>query len=594
MSGVILIYSCQKYKETRVRELDALHDSYEGWRVFIVVGDPTLSSAYTLEGRILTLKCEDSYLHLLKKTLLGFKVAIELVPTATGILKCGDDIVFNESEMIRFLRHQHKYDYMGSPGGPAIPLGVAHRDPWIVDYYRRHPEDFGNPLHGLPSWDVVSTLTQVPTIQAASGPLTYFSRRSADLLVSHMDAIQWDVLREEAPYGYPYIIEEPGISYILYPHGIRPTPYTLFTESRTLFQQKPFVGLHTNAYKWSGPTRVCILGSGWYGCHAARVLQANGIYVHILDKDGIFTGSSAYNQNRLHLGYHYPRSPVTIRECQVGHARFLAEYGECVRPVPKNTYLLHDDSSLSVDAYRVAVDSIGRHREYSVTDLEIPVRSVASTVFNVDECYIDAKAVRHRMERELTPVFERQDSPQIEMEESGVRVNGLLYDYVLNCTNNQYRPIPVPHVPTYETVCSFLYHVPFPEPMGLTVMDGPFFSIFPYDLESNLYTLTHVHHSVVYRGTSLSKETPSPETIEEARRQAEAAALSVFPSLSELWSYRGHFLSLKSKYDYVTDDRSLRWMRSGRYFSFSGGKITGIFEMENILKETILSPQTLV
>jgi hypothetical protein len=254
MAGVILIYSCQKYKESRVRELDALRNSYAGWRVFIIVGDPSISSAYTLEGRVLTLRCEDSYLHLLKKTLLGFKVALELVPTATGILKCGDDIVFNEREMLRFLCDQPKHDYMGNPGGPPIPLGAAHHDSWIVDYYRRHPEDFGSPLHGLPSWDVVSTLTRVPTIQAASGPLTYFSRRSADLLVSHMDVIQWDILREEAPYGLPYIIEEPGISYILYPHGIRPTPYTLFTESKAEFLLKPFVGLHTNAYKWTIPT----------------------------------------------------------------------------------------------------------------------------------------------------------------------------------------------------------------------------------------------------------------------------------------------------------------------------------------------------
>lgn len=338
--------------------------------------------------------------------------------------------------------------------------------------------------------------------------------------------------------------------------------------------------------------RVCIIGGGWYGCHAARVLRANGVSVHILDKDGIFTGSSAYNQNRLHLGYHYPRSPATIRECQLGYTKLLSEYGDCVRSIPKNAYLLHETSGVTLDAYRKAVEHIGRHREEPLAEIGLEAKSVAETVFYVDELYIDAPAVRRRMERDLGPLFERQDSPQIEVDESGVRVNGVVYDYVLNCTNNQYCPLPSPHVPTYETVCSFLYHVPFPQPTGLTVMDGPFFSLFPYDLDTGLYTLTHVQHSVVYRGAGLSDTPPSPDVIRDARSRAEAAVLAVFPSLSEMWSYQGHFLSLKSKYDYVTDDRSLRWMRSGRYFSFSGGKITGIFEMENILKETILSPQT--
>jgi hypothetical protein len=242
-----------------------------------------------------------------------------------------------------------------------------------------------------------------------------------------------------------------------------------------------------------------------------------------------------------------------------------------------------------LDAYRKATESIGRHREESVAELGLEAKSVVDRVFYVDELYIDAPAVRRKMERELGSVFKRQDSPQIEVEESGVRINGVLYDYVVNCTNNQYCPIQSPHVPTYETVCSFIYHVPFPVTTGLTVMDGPFFSLFPYDLDAGLYTLTHVQHSVVYRGAVLSDTHPSPDVLQDARSRAEAGILAVFPSLSEMWEYKGHFLSLKSKYDYVTDDRSLRWMRSGRYFSFSGGKITGIFEMENILRETILS-----
>lgn len=576
MTGAILIYSCQKYKESRIRDLYHLQSEYAGWKVFFIVGDPTIQVDYILDGNILTLRCEDSYLHLLKKTILGFKFASELVPNLTGVLKCGDDIVFNETELVRFLQEEKKHDYMGIPGSPFVPLTSSHRDTWIVDYYKKHPEDFENPLHGLPSMDSVKKLIHIPTIQAASGPLTYFSRKSIDLLVSHMESIEWNVMREVSPYGYPYIIEEPGISFILYPFGIRVTPYKTFTESREEFQKSRYIGLHTNSYKWESPKRVCIIGAGWYGCHAARFLRSRGCYVHILEKQGIFSGASSKNQNRLHLGYHYPRSPETIKECIQGHTKFLQTYGECAVPFDRNYYFIHKDSKVSVDMFRNTFQG-GSHDEITS---EFQTNNLIETVFRVDEKFINNSLVKQRMESELGSCVEICDSPQIR----NTTVNEIEYDYVLNCTNNQFVPLPLPFSPVYETVCSLLYKIEFDSPTGLTIMDGPFFSIFPYDMEKKLYTVTHVTHSVVCKGPSLTEPILDIKTI---RDKIETEIFQTFPDLKEKFEYSGHFTSKKTKYDYETDDRSLRWFQVGRYYSFSGGKITGIFEMEPILEKLL-------
>lgn len=576
MSGVILIYSCQKYKHTRIRELSYLKSQYAGWKVFFIVGDPTIEKEHECDGNIITLKCEDSYLHLLKKTILGFKVALDIVPDATGILKCGDDIVFNEDELIRFLRHERKEDYMGIQGSRFVPLLTYHRDTWIVDYYKRHPEDFENPLHGLPSMDTVKKLVYVPTIQAASGPLTYFSRKSADLLVTHMSSINWDILREVPPYGYPYIIEEPGISFILYPHGIRVTQYETFTESQKRFDTGRFIGLHTNSYKWESPKRICILGAGWYGCHAARFLRSRGCYVHILEKEGIFAGASSKNQNRLHLGYHYPRSPETIQECKLGHVKFLEQYGDCAIPFDRNYYFIHVDSKVSLDTFR----NVFQGASHDETTVELDTNMLEQTVFRVDEKFIDNSLAKKRMETELGNCVEICNTPVIENN----YVNGIEYDYVLNCTNNQYVPVPIPFTPVYETVCSLLYRFDFEKPTGITIMDGPFFSIFPYDMEKKLYTVTHVVHSVVSKGPTLTEPILDIESI---RNKIETEIFQVFPDLKNKCEYSGYFTSKKTKYDYEKDDRSLRWFQSGKYLSFSGGKITGIFEMEPILEKLL-------
>jgi len=321
--------------------------------------------------------------------------------------------------------------------------------------------------------------------------------------------------------------------------------------------------------------RVCIIGAGWYGCHVARCLLKQGMYVHILDKEGIFTGASSKNQNRLHLGYHYPRSPETVQECAAGHDKFIAEYGNCVSPFSKNYYLFHRKSRVSLEEYRCLFKNL-THTELALANIGIPAHSLEETIFEVNEKFIDNQKAREQMESELSSYVEITESPSIEQTPDGIVVNGIVYDFVVNCTNNQYVPIPLPWKPVYETVCSFLYEKIDNTLIGLTVMDGPFFSMFPYDPSRNLYTLTHVVHSVI-----------SQDSIEDAHKKTEEDARKVFPNLFEMFRYVGYFTSSKTKYDFVKDDRSLRWFQRGRYLSFSGGKITGIFEMESVLRQTI-------
>jgi hypothetical protein len=185
------------------------------------------------------------------------------------------------------------------------------------------------------------------------------------------------------------------------------------------------------------------------------------------------------------------------------------------------------------------------------------------------------------MTRELSDCLVICESPTIELFETHVLVNGVQYDYVLNCTNNQYNPIPVLPPAVYETFCTFLYQLPDAVPIGCTVMDGSFFSIYPYDISTRTYTVTHVVYGVLHRTSS-----DVVRTVEDARLHTERDVRAVFPDLQ--MTYVGHFTSNKTKYDFVQDDRSLRWGRQGRYMAFSGGKITGMFEMELVVKETIL------
>jgi len=52
---------------------------------------------------------------------------------------------------------------------------------------------------------------------------------------------------------------------------------------------------------------IIIIGGGWYGLYSALLLQNNYNVIVVEKNSDIFDNSSNYNQNRLHLGYHYPR-----------------------------------------------------------------------------------------------------------------------------------------------------------------------------------------------------------------------------------------------------------------------------------------------
>jgi hypothetical protein len=312
--------------------------------------------------------------------------------------------------------------------------------------------------------------------------------------------------------------------------------------------------------------RICVVGAGWYGCHAAITLQRMGVSVDLVDKEGFFAGASSKNQNRLHLGYHYPRSPDTIAECIAGYTKFIAQYGFCVQPVSRNLYLIHNQSRVSGEEYRRLFPN---HEPVSVGT---EFRDVDPVAMRVDERFIDNALARSYFEKKLHGAFQRRVG----------HIDTDRYDYIVNCTNNAWKP--VPFEATHECFCSLVYEIKFPTPTAITVVDGPFFSIYPYDIEKQLYTVTHVTHGVLVRGTNLVHAAPN---IDALRATIEADVTRIFPAFPTIARYDSYFLSNKAKYDYVNDDRSLRWKQTHKYISFSGGKITGIFEMEKILEQIV-------
>lgn len=248
--GAILIFSCHKHKETRLKKFTLKKNEYDGWKVFYIIGNPLLEQGYIVEDNLITIQCEDSYIHVLKKVIMGCKVILNMFTIQHGILRCGDDLLYNEEKLLYFLNNVEKTDYMGRGAFNHTQM-VAKYDNFMPQYFLNHPEDLLNPLNGITrSMEQLLTMNMIPNCCYTGGVVVYLSLRSCHVLIQHMEEIDWDVFYSNE-FGYPYIIEDVGVGYILNTNHIYPTLYNLYSDRAIDIKDENShsFAFHTNMYK---------------------------------------------------------------------------------------------------------------------------------------------------------------------------------------------------------------------------------------------------------------------------------------------------------------------------------------------------------
>ena len=231
LKGVILVLSCEKYINTRVKKnfFDLNVNSWTtDWKYVILKGDKDLECNYKFDSEkfILTVKCEDSYIHLLKKRVLGIKYVKEIFNLKEGILCCGDDFTSNKNSLIKYLNSVNKNDYEGK--NSSVPrnydpsnknsLKKTVNDLFMYNYYKVHPEQIKELNLTL---EYLKSICKRPNVFGAAGLIFYLSNKSCNILIEHMESINYNVFYyDEFTKSYPYTIEDAAISFILYYHRV--------------------------------------------------------------------------------------------------------------------------------------------------------------------------------------------------------------------------------------------------------------------------------------------------------------------------------------------------------------------------------------
>lgn len=326
--------------------------------------------------------------------------------------------------------------------------------------------------------------------------------------------------------------------------------------------------------------RVRVLGAGWYGCHLARALlkDNHSVEVHEIGSR-IFCGASGGIPARLHLGApHYPRSLATRQACLIHNAEFMAEYGFLTRAVAVNIYAIASDHSLiDFGTYKQVMAGI---EFLTVHDpAEFGLQNVEGAI-QVGERHIVTDKARAYFETELGDVVRCNTAPG--------EVDSDKWDWTLDatfCANDSAG------VDRYEPCLVVLLQGPTDK--AVTIMDGPFPSLYPWDEDKRLCSLS----SALW--TPFSK---TCKTWDEARTLLDELSFAdIDTQISEMLDSMAHFypavrrfsinsyrLSIRAMPLSGADTRLVDVVRVGeRALRVRAGKIDAILAAEKMIREMI-------
>jgi len=262
-----------------------------------------------------------------------------------------------------------------------------------------------------------------------------------------------------------------------------------------------------------------VIGGGFYGAAIAVYLARQRRLTRILlvEREAALLSRASYNnQARVHNGYHYPRSFTTAYRSRVNLPRFLRDWPEAVRRDFTKLYAIaRRNSKVTAGQFERFCREIGAGIQPADPALRALFEPrLVEEVFLVEEYAFDAGCLARRAEEEL-----RQWAVQIRL---GTRITGLTRGpentlrlavrsrdgeegmlscrYAFNCTYSGLNQLAGDFAGTRTllkqeiTEMALLKMPPALQGLGVTVMDGPFFSMLPFP-SRGLHTFSHVRYT---------------------------------------------------------------------------------------------------
>jgi glycine/D-amino acid oxidase-like deaminating enzyme len=278
----------------------------------------------------------------------------------------------------------------------------------------------------------------------------------------------------------------------------------------------------------AGRVNVAVIGGGMFGAEIAIKAKSLGLSVDIYEaKSDILSGASANNQNRLHLGFHYPRDLETGKQSIRGFDAFKQKYAECIQDGFLNAYFIANKGSLTTPSdFLKFCELLGTsYKTISPKDLPVEVRG-ADTGILCEEVVYDCRILRDLVWQDL-----RRSQINVQLNERVVKISKdgegyrlefenqspVFADVVINASYGDINRLTeqLGHAVSerlFEYTAVPIIQLDMPR-VGVTIMDGPFMTVLPHGKSKN-FLLYNVEHTLVAKNIASQMDTSwlMPET----------------------------------------------------------------------------------
>jgi len=368
-------------------------------------------------------------------------------------------------------------------------------------------------------------------------------------------------------------------------------------------------------------TDCIIIGAGIFGLYAALLLVKRGQSVAVIDKSlRPFSRASAINQARVHNGYHYPRSCDTAEKVADYYNRFIKDFDFAINNSFQQIYAIASNGSKTS-----AQGFINFCKKVNIPLKEVSPsqyfnKGSVEAAFLTEECSFDFAKIRDYL-------LDKIDASAIcyyGVNIKEVKRENPTYTITLDTGLNLSAPLIInaSYAGINEVIDKFnqdIFDLKYElcemvlcevsrefKNLGITVMDGDFFSIMPFG-NSNFHVLTsvgHTPHSVsCSRFPTFKNHTDQSICETHEVRECVVCSQKLKSAWNKMYSLSQSFLREDFKIKYKDSKFELKaLLRSSEsddsrptiikhhtsnptFISVLSGKISTIYDLEKVLEQ---------
>jgi glycine/D-amino acid oxidase-like deaminating enzyme len=244
--------------------------------------------------------------------------------------------------------------------------------------------------------------------------------------------------------------------------------------------------------------KIIVIGAGIFGVTTALKLSNIGHRVTLVDSNNdIMQNASRVNHNRLHFGFHYPRSRETAAQSLEGYMSFYDYFNNAITTDFDNYYMIEKNGNVNSGQYERFCDDLNLEYKKQYPKEDVNFDNIESSYLTREPIF-DYDLLKLKLDNDL-----RRSDVNVVLNKKIIHKRGLEeYDVVVNTTyfniNKINRLFGLDQTPLrMQTVVIPIFKCNM-ERMGLTIMDGKFCSIMPKGFNRNTFLLYHAKESIVY------------------------------------------------------------------------------------------------